>query len=66
MSEQNESEVAGFYRRELAQALAEQAFGISRSEVTRFTENDAEATITLLEGSTINIALSITGYKVLC
>jgi len=65
MSEQNDPEVAGFYRRELAQALAEQAFGISRSEVTHFTENDAEATITLLEGNTIGIALSITGYKVL-
>jgi len=65
MSEQNDSEVAEFYRRELAQALAEQAFGISRSEVTHFTENEAEATITLLEGNTINVVLSIAGYKVL-
>ena len=65
MSEQDDSEVAEFYRRELAQALAEQAFGISSSEVTRFTENEAEATIALLEGNTINVFLSIAGYKVL-
>lgn len=64
MTEQNNPEVAEFYRRELARALAEQAFGISRSEVTRFTENEAEATITLLEGNTINVVLSIAGYKV--
>jgi predicted XRE-type DNA-binding protein len=65
MSEQNNPEVAEFYRRELAQALAEQAFGISRSEVTHFTENEAEATITLLEGNAIIVVLSIAGYKVL-
>ena len=65
MSERNNPEVAEFYRRELAQALAEQAFGISRSEVTHFTENEAEATITLLEGNTIDVALSIAGYQVL-
>jgi hypothetical protein len=65
MSEHDDSEVAEFYRRELAQALAEQAFGISSSEVTHFAENEAEATITLLEGNTINVALSIAGYKVL-
>jgi hypothetical protein len=65
MSEQTDSEVAGFYRRELALALAEQAFGISRSDVTYFTENEAEATITLLEGNTIDVVLSIAGYEVL-
>ena len=65
MSEHDDSEVAEFYRRELAQALAEQAFGISSSDVTHFTENEAEATITLLEGNTINVVLSIAGYKVL-
>ncbi|KAH9997770.1 hypothetical protein BJV74DRAFT_768294 [Russula compacta] len=62
MSEQNE--IAEFYRRELAQALNEQAFGISHSEVTRFTENEAEAIVTLLEGKTINVVLSYAGYKV--
>ena len=62
MTEQNE--IAEFYRRELAQALNEQAFGISRSEVTRFTENEAEAIVTLLEGMTINVVLSSAGYKV--
>jgi hypothetical protein len=65
MDERNDSKVTDFYRRELAQALNEQGFGISRSEVTHFTGNDAEATITLLEGKTINIVLSIAGYKVL-
>ena len=63
MNERNE--VADFYRRELTQALNEQAFGISHSEVTRFTENEAEATVTLLEGTTISIVLSNAGYKVL-
>jgi len=62
MSEQ--SEVADFYRRELAQALNEQSFGITRSEITRFSENEAEATITLLEGRTVDVVLSPAGYKV--
>lgn len=61
----NESDqVAEFYQRELAQALDEQAFGISRSEMIHYNENEAEATITLLEGSTINAVLSSAGYKV--
>ena len=59
-----QSEVADFYRHELAQALNEQSFGISRSEITRFAENEAETTITLLEGQTINVVLSSAGYKV--
>jgi hypothetical protein len=63
MNERNE--VAGFYRRELARALNEQAPWISHSEVTHFTENDAAATVALLEGKTINVVLSNAGYKVL-
>jgi hypothetical protein len=59
-----QSEVADFYRRELAQALSEQSFGITRSEITHFSENEAEATITLLEGKTVDVALSSAGYKV--
>ncbi|KAN0124890.1 hypothetical protein V8E52_001442 [Russula decolorans] len=62
----NESDqVAEFYQRELAQALNEQAFGISRSEIIHCNENEAEATITLLEGNTINVVLFSAGYKVL-
>jgi hypothetical protein len=57
-------QVAEFYQRELAQALNEQAFGISRSEIIHCNENEAEATITLLEGNTINVVLSSAGYKV--
>ncbi len=62
MNEQ--SRVADFYRRELAQALDEQSFGITRSEITRFSESEAEVTITLLEGQTVDVALSSTGYRV--
>jgi len=57
-------QIAEFYQRELAQALDEQAFGISRSEIIHYNDNEAEATITLLEGSTINAVLSSAGYKV--
>ena len=57
-------QVAGFYQRELAQALNEQAFGISRSEIIHSNESEAEATITLLEGNTINVVLLSAGYKV--
>jgi len=57
-------QVAEFYQRELAQALNEQTFGISRSEIIHYNENEAEATVTLLEGSTINVVLSSAGYKV--
>ncbi|KAH8997414.1 splicing factor 3B subunit 10-domain-containing protein [Lactarius akahatsu] len=62
MNEQ--SKVVDFYRRELARALDEQSFGITHSEVTHFSENEAEATITLLEGQAVNVALSSAGYKV--
>jgi hypothetical protein len=58
------NQVAGFYRRELTQALSEQAFGISCSEIIHSTENEAEATITLLEGNTINVVLTSAGHKV--
>ena len=59
-----QSDVADFYRRELTQALSEQSFGITRSEITHFSENGAEAKITLLEGKTVDVALSSAGYKV--
>ncbi|KAI9454829.1 hypothetical protein F5148DRAFT_1227913 [Russula earlei] len=63
MDERND--VREFYRRELTRALNEQRFGISSgSEVTRFTENEAEAKLTLLEGETIHVVLSSAGYKV--
>jgi hypothetical protein len=58
------SEVPEFYRSELARALNEQTFGISSSEITRFTEDEAEASITLLEGNIITVVLSSAGYKV--
>jgi hypothetical protein len=58
------NEVADFYRHELARALNEQSFGVLRSEVTGFSENQAEGTIALLEGQTINVVLSSAGYKV--
>ena len=57
-------QVADFYRRELTQALNEQTFGISCSEIICFTENEAQATVTLLEGNTIDVVLSSAGYKV--
>jgi hypothetical protein len=57
-------QVAEFYQRELTQALNEQDFGISRSEIIHHNEKEAEATITLLEGNTINVVLSSPGYKV--
>ena len=57
-------QVAEFYQRELAQALNEQAFGISRSEIIHSNESEAEATITLLEGNTIHVVLLSAGYKV--
>ncbi|KAH9081771.1 hypothetical protein EDB83DRAFT_2334733, partial [Lactarius deliciosus] len=57
--------VVEFYRRELAWALDEQSFGVTHSEITHFSENEAEATITLLEGQTVNVALSSAGYKVI-
>ncbi|KAH9050546.1 hypothetical protein EDB84DRAFT_1259436 [Lactarius hengduanensis] len=62
MNEQ--SVVVEFYRRELARALDEQSFGVTHSEITHFSKNEAEATITLLEGQTVNVALSSAGYKV--
>ena len=58
------NQVTEFYRRELEQALKEQAFGISRSELIRSNEHEAEATITLLESNTINVVLSSAGHKV--
>jgi hypothetical protein len=61
---EGDHQVAEFYQRELAQALNEQAFGISRSEIIHSNESEAEATITLLEGSSINIVLLSAGYKV--
>ena len=57
-------QVAEFYQRELTRALNEQAFGVSRSEIIHCNENEAEATITLLEGNTVNVVLSSPGYKV--
>jgi hypothetical protein len=57
-------QVSEFYQRELAQALNEQAFGISRSEIIHCNESEAEATITLLEGNIINVVLLSAGYKV--
>jgi hypothetical protein len=57
-------QVAEFYRRELTQALNEQTFGISCSEIICSTENEAQATVTLLEGNTITVVLSSAGYKV--
>jgi hypothetical protein len=59
-----QNEVVDFYRHELARALNEQSFGVSRSNITNFAENGAEATITLLEGQTINVVLSSAGYQV--
>jgi hypothetical protein len=58
------SEVPEFYRSELARALNEQTFGIPSSEVTHFTEDEAEASITLLEGNIVTVVLSSAGYKV--
>lgn len=58
------NQVAEFYRRELTQALNEQAFGISCSEIICSTENEAEADVTLLEGNTIHVVLSSAGHKV--
>jgi len=56
-------QVAEFYRRELTQALNEQTFGISCSEIICSTESEAQATVTLLEGNTIDVVLSSAGYK---
>lgn len=61
---EGDHQVPAFYRRELAQALNEQAFGISRSEIIHCNEGEAEATVTLLEGNTINVVLLSAGYKV--
>ena len=59
-----QSAVADFYRRELARALNEQSFGIAHSEITHFSEHEARATMTLLEGQTVDVALSSAGYNV--
>lgn len=53
-----------FFKDEFERALSEQAFGISKYEITSSSALDASATIELLEKSKLEVNLSIRGYQV--
>jgi hypothetical protein len=53
-----------FYYTELNKALAEQAYGLAKFDVSSSTSHEAAASVTLLEGKTIRITLSARGYQV--
>ncbi|KAN0087532.1 hypothetical protein V8E55_006153, partial [Tylopilus felleus] len=56
---------SSFYHDELSCALSEQSFGLTRFEVSReYSEHEATAVVTLLEGTNITISLTIRGYRV--
>ncbi|KAJ8595238.1 hypothetical protein M405DRAFT_807526 [Rhizopogon salebrosus TDB-379] len=52
-----------FYYTELSKALAEQAYGLAKFDVSSSTSHEATASVTLLEGKTIRITLSARGYQ---
>jgi len=54
-----------FYQTELSKALSEQAFGLARFDVCGGSSpHEATASVTLLEGRTIRITLTVRGYQV--
>jgi hypothetical protein len=53
-----------FYQTELSKALSEQAFGLARFDVCGGSSpHEATASVTLLEGRTIRITLTVRGYQ---
>ncbi|KAG8214561.1 hypothetical protein J3R82DRAFT_9624 [Butyriboletus roseoflavus] len=56
---------SSFYHNELTRALSEQAFGLTRYEITgRYSAHEATALVTLLEGTNIRVSLNTRGYRV--
>jgi hypothetical protein len=55
---------SSFYGDELLRALSEQSFGIKSFSTLASTELEATASMTILEGQTINIKLAMRGYSV--
>lgn len=53
-----------FYERELRAALEEQRFGVEDAYMIGSTPNDAKASLTLLEGKTVEVKLSREGFRV--
>ncbi|KAF8645188.1 hypothetical protein AX16_008015 [Volvariella volvacea WC 439] len=53
-----------FYAQELQRALSESSWGIKSFAVTASSPLQATAVVTLLEGYTVTITLSIAGYSV--
>jgi hypothetical protein len=55
---------SAFYARELGNALREQSFGIHDFEITEDSLLQCSASVTLLEGNTIQVTLKNSGYSV--
>lgn len=53
-----------FYARELGKALGEQSFGIHDFKITEDSPLQCSASVTLLEGNTIQVTLKKSGYSV--
>lgn len=53
---------SAFYAQELENALAEQSFGIHNFKITTASPLQCSASVTLLEGNTIQITLKNCGY----
>ncbi|KZS92894.1 hypothetical protein SISNIDRAFT_549931 [Sistotremastrum niveocremeum HHB9708] len=52
-----------FYRDEMTRALSEQSYGISAYSISTSSRMDADAEVTILEGSKCTIHLNCNGYK---
>jgi len=58
------SSPSSFYYNELNRTLSEQSFGLAGYEVARQqSAHEATATVTLLEGSSVNVSLNVRGYR---
>ncbi|KAF8743933.1 hypothetical protein AX14_013986 [Amanita brunnescens Koide BX004] len=55
---------SAFYARELGNALREQSFGIHDFEITEDSLLQCSASVTLLEGNTIQVTLKNSGYSI--
>lgn len=55
---------SAFYARELGKALGEQSFGIRDFQITEDSSLQCSASVTLLEGNTIQVTLKKSGYSV--
>ena len=55
---------SAFYARELGKALGEQSFGIHNFQTTEDSSLQCSASVTLLEGNTIQVTLKNSGYSV--